>query len=290
MRIVAEIGSNHCGSLPLALSHIEAAGGAGCTGVKFQLFTPELLDSRRNVREEMARWALPAEWLPLLQNCAHRNLLEISCSPFDLGAVKRIANYVDALKISAYDLTYDELVGAAARTGLPLILSTAMATWAEIGHALSIVECSQPTAIESNRLASLLPRFGKRARTAITLLHGVAQYAARTQDMNMAVLPEMRVRFPRCGVGISDHTLTGTAAIMSVGLGGVMIEKHFKLSDAIVSPDSGHSITPLQMQKLVDAITEAGLAVGSKEKGGPLPCEMPLFETCRRSNVKTLRG
>ena len=129
-----------------------------------------------------------------------------------------------------------------------------------------------------------------KRRPRVTLLHGVAEYPAKLKDMNMRALEEMGVRYLECEIGISDHTVGWMAGVMCATLGGKMIEKHFKIDDSIRSPDMEHSATAMQMQTLVKRVREAEGALGTGEKNGPLECERPLFETCRRSNDKPLRG
>lgn len=270
MHIIGEVGSNHCGSLDLACAHIKAAAECGCTGVKFQLFRPELLDSRPEMVAELGKWALPPSWIGELARASIAQGLAFICTPFDVEAVGLLGGYVDMVKVSAYDLTYDALVGAAAGLGVPVILSTAMARLREVEHAVRVVE--------------------QVSSAPITLLQGVAQYPCRLEDMNLQALAEMRRWLPECEVGISDHTPGTMAALLSVALGGTMIEKHFKCNDTIVSPDAPHSATPAELRTLVALVHEAEQALGSGRKRGPLPCEMPLFETCRRTNDKPLRG
>lgn len=270
VKIVAEIGSNHCGSLELAHRHVEEAAGIGCDAVKFQLFRAHTLTADKSKWAEIRRWELPSYWLESLKDWAHEEGLRFYCTPFSLEACEELEGKIDAVKISAYDLTYDVLVRRAAQIGVPVILSTAMATWAEMAQAVEQV-CK-----------------GHGGPADITLLQGVAQYPCRLEDMNLSALLTMKARSRYCQVGISDHTLGIEAALACVCMGGTMIEKHFKLP-WVKSPDAGHSMEPKQMGILVERVREIEVAMGTGKKEGPLPCEIELFKTCRRTDEKPLR-
>ena len=268
MIIVAEIGSNHCGSLPLALSHIEEAARSGANAVKFQLFRAETLDSRPEVQANLRPYELPLDWLPRLHRAAHDEGLLFICTPFDLPLAAALRGYVDMVKISAYDLTYHALIEEAAGLGVPIILSTAMGTWEDI-HST----------IDSHL-------YGSRD---IYLLHGTACYPTRLRDANLSAMEQMIKVFLQCRVGLSDHTLGSEAAVLAAALGAEMIEKHFAL-EGVSSPDAPHSANPYVFQRMVKAVERTKKILGSGWKKGPLPCELPLFTTCRRTNEKPLRG
>ena len=269
MIIVAEIGSNHCGSLDLALEHIHAATSAGADAVKFQLFRAATLDSRPEVQDQLCFYELPLTWLPQLHRTAHDEGLLFICTPFDLGLAQMLKGYVDMVKISAYDLTYHALIKEAAQLEVPVILSTAMATWTEIRATLDG------------------PLLNYRD---IYLLHGTACYPAEIKDANLAAIELMIDMYPWCHVGLSDHTLGSEAAVLAMVLGAEMIEKHFRLDQIADSPDAFHSANPEEFRQMVKDIGRTEDILGSGEKRGPLPCEMPLFTTCRRTNERPLRG
>lgn len=265
VQIVAEIGSNHEGQLQLALDHIYAAAQAGCDAVKFQIWTrPDRLDSRPEVQETLARAQLRFAWLDALRNLAHQEGLKFIVTPFDLHACEMLLHGVDAVKISAYDLTYDALLEAAAALKVPLILSTAMATEDEIHHALDVVGFD---------------------RKDVTLLQGVAAYPAFEEHYNLGVIVN-RAR----SWGVSDHTLGFLVPQLAAALGASLIEKHFSLPRMTDSPDYPHSFHPYQMRHMVQAVRHVERIMGTGEKTGPLPCELPLYETCRRTNDKPIRG
>mgnify|MGYP001576703923 CR=1 FL=1 len=270
IKVIAEVGSNHMGSLESAISHIEAAAKAGCYGVKFQLFRAPSLDSREEVQKVLRPLEMPLEWLPVLKNECFLKGLKLVVTPFSPNMADALCGYVDMVKISAYDLTYDDLIRAAARLGVPIILSTAMATIEEVGWATW---------------------WAFKAPQKI-LLHGVAAYPAEVKHYNLKCLRTISDYFDdRYEVGISDHT-TGTGlAPLAVAAGATWIEKHFRLDTTpSSSPDFGHSVAPMDMGLLVRKCIVAGVVMGNGVKDGPLPVEMPLYETCRRTDDKPLRG
>lgn len=263
---IAEIGSNHGGSIHLALEHIVAARQAGATGVKFQLFRAESLDSRPEVQAQLRPYELPLEWLPILRDYAHALKLTFGVTPLAIDLVEPLRGVVDWVKISAYDLTFDDLLLAAVELGVPIVRSVAMSTAEEINRFPRLVPSSCPQ----------------------VFLVGVAQYPARLEDHSLRRLKKLIFR---SRVGLSDHTLGYEAAMLSVALGGTWIEKHFKLWDRTpsTSPDFAVSATEGEFRQMVQACERAKAACGAV-RYGPLPCEMPLYTTCRRSNEKRLRG
>ena len=281
---IAEVGSNHCGSFDLALAHIRVAKEAGATGVKFQLFRAESLDSRPEVQEKLRPYELPLEWLPLLREESHALGLQFGVPPFAIDLVKPLHGLVDFVKISAYDLTYNALIIEAATLGVPIVLSTAMATTSEVQRAWQTL-------------------YGRSAGKII-LLHGTAAYPAQLADANLHALLWLKDReFP---YGLSDHTTDPEAAMLAVGLGATWIEKHFRINCPpqgfrhmapeineirfFQNPDFEVSASPTEFARMISACKRASQALGTGEKNGPLPCEMELYTTIRRSNSKPLRG
>jgi N-acetylneuraminate synthase len=276
----AEISSNHVGSLPLALAHIKGAKEAGANAVKFQMFRAETLDARPEVQARLAPYELPIEWLGELSTETRRLGMQFGVTPFDVSLVPTLRGICDFVKVAAYDLTFDDLVAACASLGVPIVLSTAMATEPEILHALSL--CGPER----------------------TILHGVAQYPAMLEDHNLAwiayALDDSSPIF--AAIGLSDHTLGYEAAMLAVTQGATWIEKHFKLplSEAVSilgeksprfsqSPDFEVSSDPWRFAYMVGACQRARDALGDGQKNGPRDCELPLYGI-RRTNQKRTRG
>lgn len=192
VKYIAEVSSNHQRDLDRCYTFIDTAARIGCGAIKFQLFridelfAPEILarSARHRARRE---WELPPAFIPhLAQRCHERNI-EFACTPFYLEAVDELALHVAFFKISSYELMWDELLAACARTGKPLVLSTGMATMDEIAHAVEVVR-----------------RHGGKD---LSLLHCVSSYPAPPEQANLAAMRTLGQRF-NCPVGWSDHTVS----------------------------------------------------------------------------------
>lgn len=253
----------------MAKAHIVGAFFSGANGVKFQLFRGETLDARQEVQAQLVPYELPLEWLYSLSMHAHTLGLAFGVTPFAVDLVEPLRGLVDFVKVSAYDLTFDDLLYAVVDLNVPVVLSTAMATIDEITHAVAL--------LKSTRLSE-----------DIVLLHGVAAYPAALTDHNLLSLHRLReygVRY-----GLSDHTYGHEAAVIATALGATWIEKHFRSEDAPQNPDYTVSADSLAFTAMSEAVRQTLAALGDGERQGPLPLEMPLFTTCRRSNEKRKRG
>lgn len=269
--LIAEIGSNHCGKFNLAMAHIQGARAAFATGVKFQLFRAESLDSRPAVQTVLKRAELPLDWLPHLGFAAHEQGLTFGVTPFAVDLVEPLRGVVDWVKISAYDLLYEDLVKAAATLNVPLVLSTAMATSEEIETALT-----------------WLPRM------SLVLLYGVASYPAPFHQHDFASLRRLHA-IPAATVGLSDHTTDELAACIATAHGARWIEKHFRLSNTDFpeianSPDFHVSATPMMFKSMAQRCRAIAETCDTTFPPGPQACELALYQTARRTNAKPRRG
>jgi sialic acid synthase SpsE len=254
---IAEVSSNHNRDLSRCLAFIDAAAGAGCGAVKFQLFrirelfSPEVLagSERHRAREG---WELPPEFLPDLgRRCREKGVL-FSCTPFYLGAVAELAPHVDFYKVSSYELLWDGLLAACARTGKPVVLSTGMATLAEVRRAVSILRengCADPT-----------------------LLHCVSRYPAPPEECNLAAIATLR-RECGCAVGWSDHSASAAVVLRAVHRWGAeMVEFHLDLEGQGKEFAFGHCWLPGGIAEVIRAV-ETGLASDGEGTKAPAPSE-----------------
>jgi sialic acid synthase SpsE len=256
-RLIAEIGSNHNRDLERALRLIDACVGAGCSAVKLQvfriedLFAPEVLAERADLRSRRA-WEFPLELLdPIADHCAARGLA-LGATPFGLRAIEPLAARVGFLKIASYELLWHELIRGCAATGLPLIVSTGMATLDEV-----------EAAVQAARDAG--------ARD-LTLLHCVSGYPTPPQQANLAAIATLRER-TACPVGWSDHT--GSAAVVRRAVerwGATEVEIHVDL-DGAGNEAGPHNWTPAAIR----AIGEAPAVPDADGDGRkvPMPVEQP---------------
>ena len=268
--IIAELSANHHGDLERAKRLIRIAGEAGADAVKLQTYTADSMtidsDAPAFVVGEGSIWAgrrlyelyqeaaTPYEWYGELRDHAADLGLQLFSTPFDPDAVRFLEQFEPpAYKIASFELVDIPLIRSAASTGRPLIMSTGMATADEIELAVS-------TATESGD-------------GGVVLLHCNSGYPASPAEMDLRTIADMAERwgFP---VGLSDHTLSDTAAIASVALGTCALEKHFTEKRSDGGPDSQFSLEPDELARLVASVREAEAALGGV-RYGPSERERP---------------
>jgi sialic acid synthase SpsE len=255
---VAEVSSNHHRDLERCLEFIRTAAEIGCDAVKFQLFrvrelfAPEAL--RHNPRL-LAReaWELPVEFLPRLARGCEEAGIQFSCTPFYLEAVGELLPFVDFYKVASYELMWDDLLKACARSGTPIVLSTGMATLPEVNHACSILRSA-----------------GCRD---LTLLHCVSSYPAKPEDCNLAAIATLRESC-HCPVGWSDHSVEpGVIARAVHRWGASMIEFHLDLEGQGAEFGAGHCWLPEPMRQVIRSV-RAGLRAEGDGEVGPAASEL----------------
>jgi len=257
VRFVAEVSSNHQRSLDRALRFVDRAAEIGCDGVKYQLFridqlfAPEILQ-RSPMHRARRRWELPLEFLaPIAERCRARGI-EFGCTPFHLEAVEALAPFVDFLKIASYELLWDDLLVACARTGLPIVLSTGMATLDEVAHAADVIE--------------------EAGGRDLTLLHCVSGYPAPAAEANLQAIDTLagfgsRRRPLRIRAGWSDHTVEPGVIHRAVHAHPTgMVEFHLDLEGTGDEFETGHCWLPEAMQETIRQVRIATVAEGDGEK------------------------
>ena len=146
-----------------------------------------------------------------------------------------------AYKISSFELVDTGLAACIARTGKPVILSTGMATLAEIEETVSVLKSNG-----CNELA---------------LLKCTSAYPAPPDVMNLRTIPDLAEKF-NVPSGLSDHTLGTTVPVAAVTLGACIVEKHFTLSRSVPGPDSAFSLEPHEFKAMAQAIRTTEQAMG----------------------------
>ncbi len=269
---------NHNGSLSKALLLVEAAANSGVQCLKLQTYRADTLtlDGReaefvisdpkslwkgRSLHDLYEEAHTPWEWHePIMKRAQEHGMICFS-SPFDESAVDFLeALNVPAYKIGSFECTHLPLLEKVAATGKPVILSTGMATVAEIDQAVRTLRAN--------------------GCVEFALLKCTSTYPSSPENSNLLTLPHLRELFG-CEVGISDHTLGIGVSIASVALGGTIIEKHFTLARADGGVDSAFSMEPQEMKALVEESEKAWLALG-KIRYGPTQAEK-VAATRRRS-------
>lgn len=256
---IAEVSSNHHRDLTRCLAFIDAAAGAGCQAVKFQLFkidqlfAPEVL-AKSEMHRKRKEWELPVEFLPPLAERCRQLKIAFSCTPFYLEAVKELEPYVEFYKIASYELLWDDLLAACAKTGKPIVLSTGMATMPEILHAVETLR--------------------QNGCPAPTLLHCTSAYPTPYTEANLAAIATIR-QATGCEVGWSDHTVEPAVIHRAIHRWDAkMIEFHLDLDGKGEEYAAGHCWLPEQIAAVIRDVNKGLAADGSGIKE-PVPSELP---------------
>mgnify|MGYP000058632582 CR=1 FL=1 len=256
--IIAEISANHLQSFDNAVKIIKEAKKAGVDAVKLQTYTPDTItidcDNKYFQITQGTIWDgttlyklyqeayTPWEWQPKLKKIAEEEGLICFSSPFDITAVDFLEDMdVPAYKIASFEINDIPFIEYIASKGKPIIMSTGIATLADIEEALSACK-----------------RMGNEQ---VALLKCTSAYPSPLEDINLRVIPNMRDTFGTI-VGLSDHTLGHTVPLGAVALGAKIVEKHITLSRADGGPDAKFSMEPDEFKEMVTRIRELEKALG----------------------------
>ncbi|GAB2689970.1 pseudaminic acid synthase [Aliiglaciecola aliphaticivorans] len=263
--IIAELSGNHSQNFELAMAMVEAAAKAGAHAIKLQTYTADSMtlnvDSADFVIQEKdslwhgealhglyAKASTPYEWHSCLFARANELGMLAFSSPFDEDAVDFLETLdVPCYKIASFELTDIPLIRKAAATGKPLIMSTGMATLAEIEQA---VDCAKTAGCDD-----------------IILLKCTSTYPAEPSNTNLLTIPHLQAAF-NTQVGLSDHTAGIGVSVAAVALGATVIEKHFVLDRNAGGVDAAFSLEPSELKSLVEESERGFEAMGSVTYGG----------------------
>ena len=256
--IVAEMSANHGRDFDRAVKILKAAKEAGADAIKLQTYTPDTMTlpvkneffqigkgtiwEGRHLYDLYAEAYTPWEWHPKLKEIAAGLGLDFFSTPFDSSSVDFLEQLnVPAYKIASFELVDLPLLKRMAKTGKPIIMSTGMATLAEIDEAVST-----------------LKEAGSRE---VALLKCTSAYPAPPAEMNIRAISHLSNAFG-VPVGLSDHTLGIAVPVAAVALGACIVEKHFTLSREVPGPDSVFSLEPQEFKEMVWAIRMTEQALG----------------------------
>lgn len=260
--IIAEMSANHAGDISRAKEIIHAAKEAGADCIKIQTYTPDTLTidcdnsyfhisdgtwNGENLYQLYQKAYTPWEWQKELFEEAKKAEIDFFSTPFDNTSVDFLEEIgIGFYKIASFELVDIPLIEYVASTGKPMILSTGMATLAEIDEAVESVK--------------------KQGNHNFALLRCASAYPAITDEMNLRTMQNMGDTF---GVpyGLSDHSMGSVGAVTAVALGASIIEKHFCLDRSIENPDSTFSMNPMEFKQMVHDIRQAERAIGSVKYG-----------------------
>jgi pseudaminic acid synthase len=262
--VIAEMSGNHNQSLDRALEIVEAAAKTGAHGLKIQTYTPDtmtldLAEGDFFIADKASLWSgttlyklygeayTPWEWhAPIFERARALGMIPFS-TPFDATAVDFLESLdVPCYKIASFENTDLPLIRRVAATGKPMIVSTGMASIAELDEMV------------------------RAARDAgcrdLVLLKCTSTYPATPENTNVLTIPHMRELFG-CEIGLSDHTMGIGVSLASVALGATVIEKHFTLRRADGGVDSSFSMEPEEMAALVVESKRAWQSLGTVAYG-----------------------
>lgn len=260
--IIAEMSGNHAGSIENAKEIIRAAKEAGADCIKLQTYTPDTITidcdneyfhigngtwKGENLYQLYGKAYTPWEWHKELMEEAKRVGIDFFSTPFDKTSVDFLEELgVEFYKIASFELVDIPLIKYVASKGKPIIMSTGMATLAEIDEAVRAIR--------------------EQGNEQIVLLRCASAYPAITDEMNLKTMQNMEETFG-VPVGLSDHSMGAVGAVTAVALGAKVIEKHFCLDRAIENPDSSFSMNPKEFKQMVSDIRQAEKAIGMVKYG-----------------------
>jgi pseudaminic acid synthase len=261
--IIAEISANHNQEFEEAVRLIHAAKEAGADAIKLQTYTPDTMTidcnneyfqiSKGTIWEGRSLYDLygeaytPWDWQPKLQSIAGDLGMDLFSTPYDFSAVEFLEEMdIPVFKVASFENVDIPLMRRIAKTGKPVIMSTGMATLAEIDEAVTTIReagCKQ-----------------------LAILKCTSTYPAPPEEMHLRTIPHLRDAF-NVPVGLSDHTVATSVPAAAVALGACIIEKHFTLSRETPGPDSSFSLEPAEFKIMVDGIRTTEKALGTIHYG-----------------------
>lgn len=302
--VVAEIGGNHNRDIRTAEALVHAVAECGADAIKVQVFGADEMCIDSNAKPFRLNWqgqettlhslyeqtAMPLEWHESLKALADSLGILYFGSVFSQSGIDLAVRLgFPTLKVASFEITDTNLVRACAKTGLPIILSTGMATADEIGAAIALLDDRYPNPEKT------------------ILLKCTSAYPAPASDANLRTLKQWSGVF-----GLSDHNRSDAVVCAAVALGACVVERHLKLhprtlegllGTAPKGPDEAFSDTPDDFRAMVAAIRETEAALGTIHYG-PTESEKPMLrfrrslwtvadiaagETITPDNVRCLR-
>ena len=255
--LICEISANHNGKIVRAIELLNAAAATGCDAIKIQTYTPDTMTIDHDSDDFIIKGGLwggyklydlykegqtPFEWHQTLFDHAKTLGVELLSTPYDETATDLLDSLgVPAFKIASFELTDIPLIKYIAKKKKPLIISTGLGSLHEISSAIDAAQSV--------------------GNYEIILLHCISSYPAPVEQSNVRTVEHLASTFNAVS-GLSDHTLSNSAAIASVALGGSVIEKHFTLNRDDGGPDAPFSLEPKEFSKLVVECNESWLSLG----------------------------
>ncbi len=256
IEFIAEVSSNHNGSLNRCLKFVEKAKECECSGIKFQLFKIDELFSNEAQKfnpeiKKRRDWELSVKFLPEISEKCKELGIKFICTPFYLQAVDELEPFVDAYKIASYELLRHALFKKCAQTGKPVIISTGMATMDEVQKSVDVLADS-----------------GCRD---ITVLQCTSSYPAPVNQCNLSAIETMRKYLNAANIklkfGLSDHSVNEAVILRAIyRWDAKMVEFHFDLDGRGAEFGGGHCWLPDKTSSLIKMVNDGFLADGDGKK------------------------
>jgi len=257
--IIAEMSNNHMNDLDKAFRLIEIAKKAGADAIKIQTYNADSLTidcnksdfvisdplwKGKNYYDLYQEISMPLEWNKKLFEKARELGITMFSSPFDEASVDLLEGLnCPAYKIASFEAKDHAFIKKIASTGKPIIMSTGVSNLAEIKESIEVAQA--------------------HGAGEIAILHCISSYPSDVEDMNVEVIAELKLLGVE--VGLSDHSLSNLAPILSVAYGATVIEKHFTEKRSDGGPDAAFSLEPEELKQLKEQTTAAWKAKGSIE-------------------------
>lgn len=262
---IADIASNHDGSLARARELIRLAAEAGADAVKFQHFLAKDIVSDagfrslgdklghqanwdRSVYETYETYELSRDWTPELAVAAGEAGVDFMTTPYDFAAIELVADLVPAFKIGSGDITWTAIIERIAACGKPTLLATGAATMDDVERAVATALAVNP---------------------ALVLMQCNTNYTASRENLgyvNLSVLRTYAERWPGMPLGLSDHTGGHVTVLGAIALGARVVEKHFTDDTSRQGPDHPFSMDPETWSAMVSASRDLEAALGDGVK------------------------
>jgi N-acetylneuraminate synthase len=287
--VIAEAGVNHNGDRDMAFALVKIAAEAGADAVKFQTFVAEQLAAASLQKAEyqkvntgsdegqlamLKKLELPRDWHAPLQDYANSLGITFISTAFDLDSLA----FLETLDLPFYKIPSGEVTNAAlliafAQTGRPVVLSTGMASIAEVEQALALIAYGYchpeaPSGLDAVQRFWSTSQAADVIRQKVSLLHCTSRYPTRDEEVNLRAMDSLAAAFG-VPVGYSDHTEGLVAATAAVARGAHIIEKHFTLDKTLPGPDHRASLSPQELTELITQIRQVEAMLGRAIK---VPC------------------
>lgn len=252
--IVAELNSSHNGKVETAMKMIDSAVECGCDCVKFQSWSADSLYSDEYYKENpiskriVTKFSLgEGQMKELAKYCVQKGI-DFSSTPYSKPEVDFLVEQTEApfIKIASMEINNLPFLKYIAETGLPMVLSTGMASFEEIKAAVGVIEST-----------------GNRN---LCILHCVSVYPASSEIINLNNIKLLQQAFPDYPIGYSDHTIGSSVAAAAVAMGAALIEKHFTLDNKKMGMDNNMATEPAEMAQLVDSCHSVFSALGTVQR------------------------